>query len=70
MKIRWPWSRELDEARRQAQSAAREARSVEQREREANRLLDESEKASRALRTQVEINGWTELLQSAMGRAR
>ncbi len=56
----WPWSRRVAEAQRQLAEA-------EERNRNAERLAQQSRKISAQLRHEVRKNGFTELLQHAMG---
>lgn len=67
----WPWERhrrELAEAKAAAQRAAELAAEAERRQRATERQAVASAGQSARLRHQVEINGWTELLQKAWGR--
>lgn len=66
----WPWERhrlERAEAKAAVEQAARLARETERRCREAEREAVVAAESSAKVRHQIEINGWTELLQTAWG---
>lgn len=67
----WPWSqhrRDVEAANREAAEASRRKRDSEAGLRSAERLAEQSRSVSAAWRRQVDLNGFTELLQQAMGR--
>lgn len=67
----WPWERhrrERAQAKAAAEQAAELAVEAEQRRQATERQAVASAARSARLRHQVEINGWTELLQTAWGR--
>lgn len=68
--MRWPWSKELDEARSQAREAAEEYAYSTQHRIDAEQEKQAATKVTRALRHQLDRNGWTELLQKSMGGSR
>lgn len=53
---------------RVAAARAKEAE-ADQRARSAERLVEQSRRTTSALRRELAKNGWTELLQQAMGRS-
>lgn len=57
----WPWKRRLVEADRKLAEA-------EDRNRSADQLAAEARKVSSALRTESDLNGWTELFLASMQR--
>lgn len=66
-----PWKqrqREAEEARRRLETAARQETLAVIRRQAVERLAARSRTSSAALRRQIEINGWTELLQEAWAR--
>lgn len=75
--MRWPWSRsriELTEANQRAAEAVRRAEVAEQQDVAADfrlqlseQLAERSLRVTARLRSEIEKNGWTELLQHAWG---
>lgn len=64
----WPWKRnDVEKAHREELEAELQRRLSEQRKEEAERLARESSNITARLRRQIELNGWTELLQNAWG---
>lgn len=57
--MKWPWSRRAEVELQLAET--------EKRRRVAEQLAEHSVKVSQALRREIEKNGFTELLQQAMG---
>jgi RNA:NAD 2'-phosphotransferase (TPT1/KptA family) len=55
----WHWARR--------ESPERQDREAEKRLEHAKKLADQSRHATAALRRELDKNGWTELLQNAMG---
>lgn len=66
--MRWPWSKELDEARAGAAQAHREAMEAQRRRIEAQRKAEQARRTATKLRAHLEANGWTELLTEAWGK--
>ena len=66
--MRWPWQHEIDRAREEAEQArqAKEAAAVQLRDVEST--INESLETVQRLRSHLERNGWTELLQEAWSR--
>ncbi|WP_430408244.1 DUF7620 family protein [Gordonia amicalis] len=66
--MRWPWQHEIDRARKEAEQArqAKEAAAVQLRDVEST--INESLETVQRLRSHLERNGWTELLQEAWSR--
>ena len=66
----WPWERhkrdKLD-ARRRAEAAEKRALAASRRMALAEKQAAQSRQVTAKLRKQIELNGWTELLQSAWG---
>lgn len=58
--MKWPWKRRGEVLRRQVAE-------TEKRQKLAEQLAEHSVRVSAALRREIEKNGFTELLQQAMG---
>lgn len=66
----WPWqkaAREVADERRRAEHAGHEVHDAEIRHEVAQKLAERSRDISAALRREIDKNGFTELLQQAMG---
>ncbi|NKR90539.1 DUF7620 family protein [Prescottella equi] len=69
--MKWPWSKDVDDARRQAQEAAAQHAHAEQQRLEAKVQSEDAKKVARVLRRELERNGYTEkLIESWGGSAR
>ncbi|MGF7124022.1 DUF7620 family protein [Rhodococcus sp. BE178] len=67
--MRWPWSKDVDEARQQAVEAAEGHAHAERKLRQVEIESEEAKKVARVLRNELERNGYTELLRQAWGGA-
>lgn len=66
----WPWQRhraQVMQARNDRDDAARRANAAEVQRNAAERLAEQSQRVTARLRSEVEKNGWTEMLQHAWG---
>lgn len=67
----WPWERhkrdQLD-ARHRADAAEKRALAAARRRALAEKQAAQSRQVTARLRQQIELNGWTELLQAAWGK--
>lgn len=66
----WPWqkaAREVADERRRAEHAGNEVHDAEVRRQVAQKLAERAGDISDALRREIDKNGFTELLQQAMG---
>ncbi|WP_438804029.1 DUF7620 family protein [Mycolicibacterium mageritense] len=66
----WPWQRhraEVAQARNDRVDAAARAAAAEAQRRAAKRLAAQSHTVTARLRYEKDKNGWTEMLQHAMG---
>lgn len=66
----WPWGksrqREAAKARAQVEAVDRQLRESERRRCDADQVIAKGQRSSAALRHQIELNGWTQLLQQSM----
>lgn len=60
--------REVAKAHQQVRVADREVEHADERAQKADRVIAESKESLAVLRHEIEINGWTEMLQRAWGR--
>lgn len=67
--MRWPWSKQVDEAREQAVQAAEATAQARQQAEEVEHELQEAKRLARSIKHELEQNGWTELLRQAWGGA-
>lgn len=67
--MKWPWSKDVDHARRQALEAAEQHAHAEQQRLVVEVQSEEAKKVARVLRRELERNGYTELLRQAWGGA-
>ncbi len=66
----WPWQRhraQVMRARNDRDDAARRANAAEVQRNAAERLAAQSQRVTARLRSEVDKNGWTEMLQHAWG---
>lgn len=69
--MRLPWQRHREEAEAAAVEAAGAERKNEVAERRrlaVHRQAEQAEHSTKVLQAQLDLNGWTELLQAAWGR--
>lgn len=67
--MRWPWSKQIEEAHEEATRAQRAASQAAARKIEVEQEMVQVRKEARVLRSELEANGFTELLRQAMGGA-
>ncbi|AEV51879.1 DUF7620 family protein [Prescottella equi] len=65
--MKWPWSKDVDDARRQAQEAAEQHAHAEQQRLEVKVQSEDAKKVARVLRRELERNGYTEKLIESWG---
>ncbi|WJJ10833.1 hypothetical protein P9990_19970 [Prescottella equi] len=65
--MKWPWSKDVDAARRQAQEAAEQHAHAEQQRLEVKVQSEDAKKVARVLRRELERNGYTEKLIESWG---
>ncbi|WP_054246374.1 DUF7620 family protein [Rhodococcus opacus] len=68
--MRWPWSKALDDAHAEARAAAEEHAYSVQRRIDTERASRKASGVAKVLRAELERNGYTDLLQQAMGGGR
>jgi hypothetical protein len=67
----WPWQRhrqEVEAASIEVASAERKNEVAEMRLQAVNRQAAQSRETTKVLQHQLDLNGWTEMLQEAWGR--
>ncbi|MFC9555586.1 hypothetical protein ACFTWF_32645 [Rhodococcus sp. NPDC056960] len=68
--MRWPWSRDVAAAQAEARAAVEEHAYAMKRRIETERKSTTESRVAKVVRAELERNGYTDLLQQAMGGGR
>lgn len=68
--MKWPWTKEIDAVRDQARAAAEEHAYTTQDRLDAEAEQQNVMEYTAKLRSGLQVNGWTELLQESWGGSR
>ncbi|ORI13416.1 hypothetical protein BJI47_22490 [Rhodococcus sp. 1168] len=68
--MRWPWSKDIEDAQAEAKTAAEDHAHSVKRRIESEAQSSEAVEVSNVLWQELQRNGWTEMLQQAWGGGR